>query len=56
MHDLYFQVCFPLIDRFLEDHDLLTFGDLVNAVDVIAAPENSVLQVIFKDLFTVRPR
>ncbi|XP_060604076.1 protein fuzzy homolog isoform X1 [Ruditapes philippinarum] len=44
------RVCFPLIDRFLEDHDLLTFGDLVNAVDVIAAPENSVLQS-FLDAF-----
>ena len=42
---LYVQVCFPLIDLLIEQADMLTFGDLVNAVDTIAAPENSVLQV-----------
>ncbi|XP_052798881.1 protein fuzzy homolog [Mya arenaria] len=38
------RVCFPLIDRLIEQGELLTFGDLVNAVDTIAAPENAVLQ------------
>ena len=41
-----FQVCFPMIDRLLEQQCIVTFGDLVNAVDTIAAPENAVLQVI----------
>ena len=34
-----------MIDRLLEQQCIVTFGDLVNAVDTIAAPENAVLQV-----------
>ena len=45
MRLVYFQVCYPLVDKFVEPPDKLTFGELTNAVDTLVAPENSVLQV-----------
>ena len=38
------QVCYQLVEL-MEQHELQTFGDLVCAVDVIAAQENAVLPV-----------
>ncbi|KAK3581473.1 hypothetical protein CHS0354_031799 [Potamilus streckersoni] len=45
------KICSQLIDKILDQADLLTVGDLTNAVDIIAAPENSVLQN-YLDAFT----
>ncbi|XP_041367244.1 protein fuzzy homolog isoform X2 [Gigantopelta aegis] len=45
------KVCFQLVDTLLEDATLPTFSNLTNAVDMIAAPENAVLQN-FLDAFT----
>lgn len=45
------KVCYPIVDKFVEQPDRMTFGDLTNAVDVIVAPENNVLQN-FLDAFT----
>ena len=42
---IFFQVCYQLVDKITVQNDLSTFGDLVNAVDVIACHESAVLQV-----------
>ena len=42
------------MDKFVEEPDKMTFGDLTNAVDVIVAPENNVLQVLVQyTIFTL---
>lgn len=41
-----FQVCYKMVDTFLEQADLPTFSDITEAVDVIVGPENAILQVV----------
>ena len=41
----WFQVCYKLVDSLLEQAAGFTFGPTVQCVDVVAAPENAILQV-----------